>query len=58
MKKLKLPVIKEAMGEPRILSMDEYFEFVQWNLKYTFKHRKTHERWKKLMAVDVPFRLE
>ena len=54
MKKLKLPVIKEPMSAPRTLSMDEYWEFVQFNLKYAF-NRKAYAKWKKMLAVDVPF---
>jgi len=57
MKELKFPVIKGKTCEPKVLSMDEYHEFVQFNLKYAFD-RKTYEKWKKLLAVDVPFRLE
>ena len=57
MKKLKLPVIKEPMSAPRTLSMDEYWEFVQFNLKYAF-NRKAYAKWKKMIAVDVPFVLK
>lgn len=57
MKKLKLPIIKGPTGAPKILSMDEYLEFVQFNLKYTFD-RKSYEKWKKLLSVNVPFRIE
>lgn len=54
MKKLRLPVIKGSMSEPRTLSMDDYLEFVQFNLKYAF-NRKAYAKWKKMLAVNVPF---
>ena len=56
MKKLKLPIIKGSMGEPKILPMDDYLKFVQFNLKYTLD-RKFYAKQKKLLAVDVPFRI-
>ena len=57
MKKLKLPVIKTPMAQPRILSMDDYLKFVQFNLKYTFD-RKAYARWKKMLIVDELFSLK
>ena len=57
MKKLKLPIIKGPLPEPSILSMDEYWEFVQFNLKYNFD-KKAYAKWKKILAVDVPFSLK
>ena len=57
MKKLKLPIIKGPLPEPSILSMDEYWEFVQFNLKYNFD-KKAYAKWKKMLAVDVPFSLK
>lgn len=57
MKKLKLPIIKGSMGEPKILSMDDYLDFVQFNLKYTLD-REFYAKQKKLLAVNVPFRIE
>ncbi len=56
MKELKLPVIKQDMAKSRILSMDEYFKFVQFNLKYTFD-KKAYAKWKKMLAVNVAFSL-
>ena len=56
MKKLKLPIIKAPMPESKILSMDDYLKFIQFNLKYTFD-KKAYAKWKKLQVVDVPFRL-
>lgn len=57
MRKLKLPVIKEDLQEPRSLSMDEYLKFVQFNLRHAFDKR-AYARWKKLLVVDVPFSLK
>ena len=57
MKDLKLPVIKFPMKEPKPLSMDEYLKFVEFNLEHTFD-RKFYAKQKKLLAVDVPFRIE
>ena len=58
MKKLKLPIIKESTVQtPRVLSMNEYFKFVQFNLTHTFD-RKSYAKWKKILAVNVPFSLK
>ena len=54
MKKLKFPVIKKADSESKILSMDEYFEFVQFHLQHTFD-KKAYAKWKKLLIVNTPF---
>ena len=51
---LNLPIIKGILHGPRPLSMDEYFEFVQFNLKHVFD-RETYAKWKKLRVVNVPF---
>ena len=56
-KKFKLPVIKPPVYESRILSMDEYLEFVLFNLKHNFD-KKAYAKWKKLSVVDVPFVLK
>jgi hypothetical protein len=56
MKKLNLPIIKGALKEPRTLSMDEYLEFVQFNLRHAFDKR-AYAQWKKMLAVNVPFSL-
>lgn len=53
---LKLPIIKDLEIQKRVLSMDEYLEFVQFNLKHAFD-KEAYAEWKKLRAVDVPFRL-
>ena len=54
---LKLPIIRGPLPKKRILSMDEYLEFVQFNLKYTVD-KKAVAKWKKLRAVNVPFRIK
>ena len=55
MENLNLPIIKGPTGEPPILSMDQYVEFIRFNLENTFD-RESYWEWKKTMAVDVPFK--
>ena len=57
MKDLNLPVIKGPMKDPKPLSMDEYLEFVEFNLKEIPFDREAYKKEKKLLAVDVPFRI-
>ncbi len=54
MKKLKLPVIRGNGSKARILSMNEYLKFVQFNLE-NFFDRKAYAKWKKMSIVNVPF---
>ena len=54
MNDFKLPIIKETRRQKRILSMDEYLEFVQFNLENNFD-REANRKWKKMAAVNVPF---
>ena len=54
MRKLRLPIIRGAMSKPKVLSMNEYLKFVQFNLEHTFD-RKSYAKWKKMLAVNVPF---
>lgn len=54
MKKLRLPIIKKMAMNKKTLSMDEYLEFVRFNLRYTFD-KKSYAKWKKMIAVNVPF---
>ncbi|MBF0532796.1 MAG: hypothetical protein HQL23_06840 [Candidatus Omnitrophica bacterium] len=54
MKDLNLPIIVRLSSEPRILSMDEYQEFVEFNLRHCFD-RKAYEEEKKRLVVNVPF---
>ncbi|MBI5186700.1 MAG: hypothetical protein HZA01_13380 [Nitrospinae bacterium] len=57
MKKLNLPVIKEKLPDGKVLAMDEYLEFVLFNLKHNFD-RKAYDKSKKLSNVDVSFVLK
>lgn len=54
MKKLKLPVIRKNGSKTKVLSMNEYLKFVQFNLEHVFD-RKAYTKWKKMLVVDVPF---
>jgi hypothetical protein len=56
-KKLKLPVMRGPAGESRTLSMDDYLEFVQFNLKHAF-NKRAYTKWKKMLAVNVPFSIK
>ena len=52
-----LPVIKGYVPPPdRILSMDEYIEFVQFYWVNVID-KEAYSKWKKVIAVDVPFKL-
>lgn len=57
MEKLNLPVIKGKTPSPRYLSMDDYVKFVDLNLRYTLD-RKNIRKYKRLLAVNVPFSLK
>ena len=54
MKDLKLPIIKIRASKAKILSMDEYLKFVQFNLEQAFD-RKAYMKWKRMLIVDKPF---
>ncbi len=54
MDKLRFPIIKKPLPEPKTLSMDDYLRFVYFNIKYTFD-RKAYRNWKKESAVNVAF---
>ena len=54
MKKLKLPIIRKAANKAKVLSMDEYLKFVQFNLEHCFD-KKAYAKWKKMASVNVPF---
>ena len=54
MDELSLPIIKGETRSPKILSMDEYLAFVEFNLKNTFD-KEAYKQWKKMLAVDVKF---
>jgi len=55
--KLDLPIIREAMPNKKCLSMDDYLKFVNLHLKYTF-NRNAYKRWKKMLAVNIPFSIK
>ena len=56
MSDLNLPIIKNYTPPPdRILSMNEYLQFVQFNLENCF-NKESYYEWKEIIAVDVPFR--
>ncbi len=54
MKKLNLPIIKSAVSKAKILSMDDYLEFVKFNLRETFD-KKAYTKWKKMLIVNTRF---
>lgn len=54
MKKLKLPVIRGTASKARVLSMNEYLKFVQFNLEQIFD-KKAYAKWKKMLVVNAPF---
>lgn len=53
---LNLPVFKDDPSSPRILSMDEYDEFVRFNLDNCVDLEAVR-REKERLAVTAPFRL-
>ncbi|MBF0483531.1 MAG: hypothetical protein HQL25_02380 [Candidatus Omnitrophica bacterium] len=55
MKEIKLPIIMDKTAPEKILSMDEYLEFVEFNLTHNFD-KDAYAKWKTLMAVNVPFK--
>lgn len=58
MERLKFPIIrKPIILEPKTLSMDEYLRFVNFNITYTL-NIKAYRQWKRMLAVNVPFRLK
>jgi len=55
-KKLKLPIIKGRLPQPKSLSMDEYLKFVKFNLKnMSASDREAERRRAKKARVNVPF---
>ncbi|MCA9398646.1 MAG: hypothetical protein KC618_02770 [Candidatus Omnitrophica bacterium] len=56
MNDFNLPIIKAVDKQKRILSMDDYLDFVQFNLKNTLD-KKAYEKWKKMIVVNEPFLL-
>ena len=57
MSELKLPIIKEhIVSVDRVLSMDQYLQFIQFNLE-NFFDKEFYLKWKEVIAVDEPFKL-
>jgi len=56
--KLDLPVITSPPANDRSLSMDDYLEFVRFNLEQTRSgsEREEERRKRKLLFVNIPFR--
>ncbi len=57
MKKLNLPVIKTTISKTKVLSMDDYLEFVKFNLRETFD-KESYAKWKKMLIVNTRFALK
>ncbi len=57
MKKLEFPVMTGQLPEKRQLSMDDYLEFVLFNLRYTCD-LKANRKLKRQLAVKMPFSLK
>jgi hypothetical protein len=57
MKILKLPVIRGNAPKARILSMNEYVKFIQFNLQQAFD-KKAYAKWKKMSVVNVLFSIK
>jgi len=57
MNDFKLPVIKGMKENRRIFSMDEYHQFVMFNLKNAFD-REAYKWWKERLVVNIPFSLK
>jgi hypothetical protein len=60
MEKLNLPVIMSAQAKDRSLSMDDYLEFVLFNLEHTRSgsEREQDRQMRKLLTVKVLFSLK
>jgi hypothetical protein len=57
MKELKLPIMKDTISKPKVLSMNEYLKFVQFNLKEAFD-KKAYAKWKKMLIVNASFSIK
>jgi len=56
LKELNLPVVINALPAAKWLDMDDYFQFVTFQLAYTID-KKSVRKQKRLAAVNVPFSL-
>lgn len=54
MSDLILPRFKNSIPSSRSLSMDEYYEFVKFNLRYVIKEREG-EKDKRKTGIKKPF---
>jgi len=57
MKKLKLPMAGGTPESHKWLSMDDYVEFVNFNLKY-FRIINNTKKYEAAMRVSVPFSIK
>ncbi len=57
MDELKLPIPKDLHPEPKVLSMDEYAKFVEWNLVHTVDRVSDRKR-RESERVNVMFALK
>ena len=55
--KLKFPVIKGNPMPPPVLSMNEYFKFVEFFAQNLMNHQ-AYEKDRRLSIVNVPFQLK
>lgn len=57
MDRLNLPIIKRPFLESKSLLMDEYLQFVNFNLKYTVNIKASRD-WKRMLSVNMRFSLK
>jgi len=57
MKKLNLPILKNMPEHNNWLSMNDYIEFVNFNLRY-FRKGKVPKKERDAMRVNVPFSIK
>ncbi len=54
MDKLKFPIIKKPLPDPKALSMDDYLRFISFNIKHAL-NKNAYQSWKRKSAVNVAF---
>lgn len=54
MKDLKLPIINHDNQKNKVLTMEQYLAFIQFNIR-NILDKKAYTEQKKMMSVDVPF---
>lgn len=57
MNDFNLPPIKNIRTQKRVLSMDEYLEFVKFNIENTLD-KPSYDKRKKMLAVNAPFSMK